>query len=73
MWTVFFTDQPVRSWDDAARCDAQRFAKFHQGMLARGVYLPPSQFEAAFHSIAHEPAAIEQTLRAARETFASLA
>ncbi len=71
MWTVFFTDAPVRSWDDAARCDTQRFARFHQSMLAAGVYLPPSQFEAAFHSIAHGPAEVELTVRAARDAFAA--
>jgi glutamate-1-semialdehyde 2,1-aminomutase len=71
MWTVFFTDAPVRSWDDAARCDTQRFARFHQSMLAAGVYLPPSQFEAAFHSIAHGPAEVEHTVRAARDAFAA--
>jgi glutamate-1-semialdehyde 2,1-aminomutase len=71
MWTVFFTDAPVRSWDDAARCDTGRFARFHRAMLERGVYLPPSQFEAAFHSLAHDEAAVETTVRAAREAFAA--
>jgi glutamate-1-semialdehyde 2,1-aminomutase len=42
-------------------------------MLARGVYLPPSQFEAAFHSVRHDEAVVEQTLRAARESFAVVA
>ncbi|MFO0559501.1 MAG: glutamate-1-semialdehyde 2,1-aminomutase [Polyangiales bacterium] len=71
MWTVFFTDAPVRSWDDAARCDTARFAKFHRAMLEAGVYLPPSQFEAAFHSIAHGPSEVELTVRAARAAFAA--
>lgn len=70
MWTVFFTDAPVRSWDDAARCDTARFGRFHRAMLKRGVYLPPSQFEAAFHSLSHGPAEVEATIRAAREAFA---
>ena len=69
MWTVFFTDQPVTDWDTAKRADTQRFARWHAAMLSRGVYLPPSQFEAAFHSIAHDDDAIERTLRAAREAF----
>jgi glutamate-1-semialdehyde 2,1-aminomutase len=73
MWTVFFSDAPVRCWDDAARCDTARFGRFHREMLSRGVYLPPSQFEAAFHSLAHDEAAVEQTLRAARESFAAIA
>jgi glutamate-1-semialdehyde 2,1-aminomutase len=71
MWTVFFTDGPVRSWDDAARCDTARFAKFHRAMLDAGVYLPPSQFEAAFHSLAHGPSEVESTVRAARAAFAA--
>jgi glutamate-1-semialdehyde 2,1-aminomutase len=45
------------------------FGKFHRAMLSRGVYLPPSQFEAAFHSLAHDDAAIEATIRAAYEAF----
>jgi glutamate-1-semialdehyde 2,1-aminomutase len=72
MWTVFFTDKPVRAWEDAARCDTKAFASFHQHMLARGIYLPPSQFEAAFHSLAHDASAVERTVQAARESFAKL-
>jgi glutamate-1-semialdehyde 2,1-aminomutase len=72
MWTVFFTDGPVRSWDDASRCDTARFGRFHRAMLNRGVYLPPSQFEAAFHSLCHGPGEVELTLRAAREAFAEV-
>lgn len=71
MWTVFFTDAPVRSWDDAAKCDTQRFARFHRSMREQGIYLPPSQFEAAFHSIAHDEAAVDATVRAARSAFAA--
>ena len=70
MWTVFFGVDAVRDWDTASRADAKAFARFHQAMLARGVYLPPSQFEAAFHGALHDDAIVEETLRAARESFA---
>lgn len=72
MFTLFFTDQPVRSYDDAKRSDTGRFARFFHGMLARGVYLPPSQFEAAFLSAAHSDEDIEKTLDAAREVLGTL-
>lgn len=67
MLTPFFTDAPaVRSWGDADRCDRAAFGRWHNAMLAEGVYWPPSQFEAAFVSIAHDEAAIDRTLAAAR-------
>jgi len=69
---LFFTDAPVRSWEDAKRADTQRFAAFHSAMLARGVYLAPSQFEAAFLSTAHGDAEIDATIAAAGDSFASL-
>jgi glutamate-1-semialdehyde 2,1-aminomutase len=72
MWTVFFTEHPVTDWESASACDTKRFARWHRAMLERGIYLPPSQFEAAFHSLAHTADVVEQTLRAAREAFASL-
>lgn len=72
MFTLFFTDQPVRNYDDAKRSDTGRFARFFHGMLARGVYLPPSQFEAAFLSAAHSDEDIEKTLGAAREVLGTL-
>ncbi|MCC6215664.1 MAG: glutamate-1-semialdehyde 2,1-aminomutase [Polyangiaceae bacterium] len=71
MLTLFFTERPVRSWSDAAGCDTERFARFHRGLLARGVYWPPSQFEAAFVSAAHEPADLDRTLSAARDALVS--
>jgi glutamate-1-semialdehyde 2,1-aminomutase len=70
MITLFFTEGPVRSWDDAARSDTKRFAAWHRGMLARGIYWPPSQFEAAFLGGAHSEADIERTVTAAKEAFA---
>ena len=73
MLGLFFTEQPIRSWDDAKRhADTDRFARFHGAMLDRGVYLPPSQFEAWFLSAAHGDAEIDATIAAARDAFASL-
>jgi glutamate-1-semialdehyde 2,1-aminomutase len=62
MLTPFFSDTPVRNWDDAWRTDRKRFARFHRGLLANGVYWPPSQFEAGFVSLAHD----QRTLAATR-------
>jgi glutamate-1-semialdehyde 2,1-aminomutase len=70
MWTWFFTADPVTNYDQAARSDTKRFAAFHRAMLAAGVWLPPSQFEAAFMSTAHTDADVEQTIDAARRAFA---
>ena len=69
MITLFFTEGPVRSWDDAARSDTKRFGAWHRGMLARGIYWPPSQFEAAFLGGAHSEADIERTVAAAKEAL----
>jgi glutamate-1-semialdehyde 2,1-aminomutase len=66
MWTLFFSDVPVHGWSDAARCDTKRFARFFQHMLAQGVLLAPSQFEANFISAAHTSSDIETTVTAAR-------
>jgi glutamate-1-semialdehyde 2,1-aminomutase len=72
MFGVFFTDGPVRTWDDAATADTARFARFHRALLERGVYLAPSQFEAGFVSTAHGDEEIDATLEAAATAFASL-
>jgi glutamate-1-semialdehyde 2,1-aminomutase len=72
MFTLFFTDQPVRDWPIASACDTARFAAFFRSMLAGGVYLPPSQFEAAFLSTDHDKDIIDQTLQAAGEAFKQL-
>ena len=72
MWTLFFSKDPVRSWDDAAAVDRSAHANFFRGMLSRGILLPPSPFESAFVSYAHDEAAVDRTVRAAEETFASL-
>jgi len=71
--TVFFSNEPVRNYDDARSADAQRYACFFTEMLARGVYLPPSPFEAWFPSLAHTDRQIDRTLEAAGEAFASCA
>jgi glutamate-1-semialdehyde 2,1-aminomutase len=72
MFTWFFTDAPVTDWPSAARSDTARFAKFHQAMMHAGIYLPPSQFEAAFLSGAHTEEDIAETLAAAREALRAL-
>ncbi|MBC8123717.1 MAG: glutamate-1-semialdehyde 2,1-aminomutase [Gemmatimonadaceae bacterium] len=72
MFTLFFTDGPIENFADAKRSDLDKFARFHRGMLERGVYLAPSQFEAGFMSLAHTEADIDQTLQAARAVLTSL-
>jgi glutamate-1-semialdehyde 2,1-aminomutase len=67
--TVFFSEEPVRDYEAAKACDTDRYAAFCRAMLDRGVYLPPSQFEAWFPSLAHTEADVERTLEAAREAF----
>ena len=69
MFTFFFTDKKVVDWETASSCDTTRFGKFHNAMLHAGVWLPPSQFEAAFMSAAHTKQDIEQTIAAAREAL----
>ena len=66
MLTLFFHRGPVRSWLDAVASDTQRFGSFHRGLVTRGVYWPPSQFEAAFISLAHTDEDIDTTIEAAR-------
>jgi glutamate-1-semialdehyde 2,1-aminomutase len=70
MFTFFFTDQPVTDYESAKQSDTARFGRFFRLMLERGIYLAPSQFEAAFLSTAHSDADIDRTLEAARECFA---
>jgi glutamate-1-semialdehyde 2,1-aminomutase len=73
LFTVFFSDGPVRSYDDAKRCDADRHAAFCRALLERGIYPPPSQYEAWFPSLAHDDEHVERTLSAAAEAFAEVA
>jgi glutamate-1-semialdehyde 2,1-aminomutase len=69
MFTVFFTDRPVFDFDSAKTCDTQRFNRFFHAMLDQGIYMPPSQFEAAFISAAHTDADIDRTIEAAAKAF----
>jgi glutamate-1-semialdehyde 2,1-aminomutase len=73
MWTWFFTSGPVRNYEEAARSDTAAFARFHRAMLDSGVWLPPSQFEAAFLSTAHGEEETEATIRAAQEAMGAVA
>jgi len=66
MFTVFFTDQPVTDYSSAKRSDTQRYARFFHALLERGVYFPPSQFEAAFVSTAHDGKVLAATQEAVR-------
>jgi glutamate-1-semialdehyde 2,1-aminomutase len=64
MWTLFFCAGPVRNFHDAMRCDTHRFAAFYQALLAGGVLLAPSQFEACFVGAAHDETVIDATIQA---------
>ncbi len=66
MFTWFFTDRAVTNFEDAVTSDTARFGRFHRAMMEAGVWLPPSQFEAAFVSATHGEAEVEYTLEAAR-------
>jgi glutamate-1-semialdehyde 2,1-aminomutase len=70
MFTWFFAPGPVTNWDSAAKSDTEAFGRFFRSMLENGVYLPPSQYEAAFLSAAHTEEDIQQTIAAARQAFA---
>jgi glutamate-1-semialdehyde 2,1-aminomutase len=69
MITVFFCAGPVTDYATAKQSDTKRFGRFFHAMLARGVYLPPAQFEAAFVSLAHGEAEIDETIAAAAAAF----
>jgi glutamate-1-semialdehyde 2,1-aminomutase len=72
MFTWFFTGGPVTDWPSAAKSDSEAFGRFFRGMLDNGVYLPPSQFEAAFLSAAHTQDDVQQTISAAKQAFAAV-
>ncbi len=69
MWTWFFTSTPVTDFATASTSDTARFGRFHQAMLDRGVWLPPSQYEAAFLGTAHSDEDVQATVEAARAVF----
>jgi glutamate-1-semialdehyde 2,1-aminomutase len=70
MFTWFFTEGPVTDWTSAAKSDTEAFGRFFRAMLENGIYLPPSQYEAAFLSAAHTERDVQQTIAAAKQAFA---
>ncbi|MHB8876072.1 MAG: glutamate-1-semialdehyde 2,1-aminomutase [Myxococcaceae bacterium] len=72
MWTAFFTPDPVFDYPSAKKADTARFGRFFHTLLDAGVYLPPSQFESAFISLAHGEAEIQHTLAGVKKAFAAL-
>ncbi|HYP20319.1 MAG TPA: aminotransferase class III-fold pyridoxal phosphate-dependent enzyme, partial [Chloroflexia bacterium] len=72
MWGFFFTEQPVTDYASAKRADTKLYARFFHAMLERGVYLAPSQFEAAFVSTQHDTQEVERTVQAAHDAFTGL-
>jgi glutamate-1-semialdehyde 2,1-aminomutase len=72
MFCTFFNDQPVNDWDSVAKSDTEKFGRFFQALLANGVYLPPSQFEACFISTEHQEEALSLTVEAFSKAFDSI-
>jgi glutamate-1-semialdehyde 2,1-aminomutase len=72
MLCLFFTDREVLNFDDAKTCDLDRFSAYYNGMLEKGIYLAPSQFEALFVSAAHDTEHIDTTIMAAEEVMHGL-
>lgn len=72
MFGMFFTADTVHNYEDAKKADIAKFGRFHRGMLEKGVYLAPSQFEAGFTSLAHTDKEIDRTIAAAREVLSGL-
>jgi glutamate-1-semialdehyde 2,1-aminomutase len=70
MFTWFFTPGPVTDWNSASKSDTEAFGRFFRNMLDSGVYLPPSQYEAAFLSVAHTKPDVQATVTAAKQAFA---
>jgi glutamate-1-semialdehyde 2,1-aminomutase len=72
MLGLYFTDQAVDNFEEAKTADLNRFSTYYGQMREKGVYLAPSQFEAAFVSAAHTPAVIDETIVAAESAMAAL-
>lgn len=72
MFTIFFGVEHVRDYETATQSDSEMFARYFRGMIAHGIYLPPSQFEAAFLSLAHGEDEIQETIQAAGTVLKSL-
>jgi glutamate-1-semialdehyde 2,1-aminomutase len=71
--TPFFTDRPVRDFRSATSANTKQYARFFQGLIARGVYPPPSQYEAWFLSAAHTARDVDKTIKAASEAMREVA
>jgi glutamate-1-semialdehyde 2,1-aminomutase len=69
MLTMFMTDAGIRNFDDVQRCDTERYGALFRHLLARGIYIAPSQFEAMFLSLAHGDEEIDRTVEAVGEFF----
>ena len=72
MFTIFFTDAPVENYTLARRSSTETFARFFKLMLGQGIYLPPSQFESVFVSLAHSEEDLQKTVEAIRTAFRKL-
>jgi glutamate-1-semialdehyde 2,1-aminomutase len=72
MFTWFFQQGPVTDWDSASKSNTEAFGKFFRAMLDAGVYLPPSQYEAAFLGATHTDEDIQRTVAAAKQAFAAV-
>jgi len=72
MFTWFFQQGPVTDWDSASKSNTEAFGKFFRAMLDAGVYLPPSQYEAAFLGATHTEEDIQRTVAAAKQAFAAV-
>jgi glutamate-1-semialdehyde 2,1-aminomutase len=72
MFTWFFTPGPVTDWDSASKSNTEAFSKFFRSMLDSGVYLPPSQYEAAFLGATHSEEDVQRTIAAAKQALASV-
>jgi len=72
MFTWFFNSRPVTDWDSASKSNTEQFGKFFRTMLDQGVYLPPSQYEAAFLGATHTEEDVQKTIAAAKEAFVAV-
>lgn len=72
MFSVFFTDQQVNTYEAVMSCDTERYAAYFRAMLEHGIYYPPAQFEVSFVSLAHQDEDIEQTIARTRQAMEKL-
>jgi glutamate-1-semialdehyde 2,1-aminomutase len=71
MLTLFLGPRSVRNYDDAIACDTERFGRFFGELIAEGIWIPPSQFEAWFVSLAHSPGDLDRTVEAVHRALAA--